>query len=154
VVRQATPQDAQAIADLLHRAFSEFEQLYTPAAFDATVLDVQRVLRRMDEGPIWIYETSVISGTVSAVCKPSGLNIRGIAVDPGARGQRIGEQLLNAAIEWGKKQGCTRAFLSTTPFLLSAIRLYERYGFARRSTGPQDLFGTPIFSMDIDISSS
>jgi hypothetical protein len=34
-----------------------------------------------------------------------------------------------------------------TPFLAGAIRLYERFGFKRTPGGPNDLFGTPLFSM-------
>jgi ribosomal protein S18 acetylase RimI-like enzyme len=39
-------------------------------------------------------------------------------------------------------------FLSTTPFLIGAISLYERAGFRRTGEGPHDLFGTPLFSME------
>jgi hypothetical protein len=38
-------------------------------------------------------------------------------------------------------------FLSTTPFLNAAIRLYELNGF-RRPGEPHDLFGTPLFTME------
>ena len=43
-------------------------------------------------------------------------------------------------------------FLSTTPFLESAIRLYEKFGFQRTSDGPLDLFGTPLFTMQKSLS--
>ncbi len=39
-------------------------------------------------------------------------------------------------------------FLSTTPFLHSAIRLYERFGYRRTDDGMNDLFGTPLFTME------
>ena len=35
----------------------------------------------------------------------------------------------------------------TTPFLSSAIRLYEGFGFRRTNDGPQELLGTPLFTM-------
>jgi hypothetical protein len=38
--------------------------------------------------------------------------------------------------------------LSTTPFLNSAIRLYENFGFRRNEAEPHDLFGTPMFTME------
>lgn len=40
-----------------------------------------------------------------------------------------------------------RLTLSTTPFLLRAIRLYEQSGFRRISEGPDHLLGTPLFTM-------
>ncbi len=45
------------------------------------------------------------------------------------------------------EHGFRRLFLSTTPFLTSAIRLYERWGFQRSDEGPHDLHGTPLFTM-------
>jgi hypothetical protein len=38
--------------------------------------------------------------------------------------------------------------VSTTPFLLRAITLYERCGFRRTGDGPEDLSGTPLFTME------
>jgi hypothetical protein len=35
-----------------------------------------------------------------------------------------------------------------TPFLNTAIRLYEAFGFRRMNDGPHDLFGTPLFTME------
>jgi ribosomal protein S18 acetylase RimI-like enzyme len=45
-------------------------------------------------------------------------------------------------------QKCKRMFLSTTPFLGSAIALYERLGFTRINDGPHDLYGTPLLTME------
>jgi ribosomal protein S18 acetylase RimI-like enzyme len=40
-----------------------------------------------------------------------------------------------------------RLYLSTTPFLFSAIRLYEALGFRRTGEPPDDLFGTPLVTL-------
>ncbi len=45
------------------------------------------------------------------------------------------------------EQNAERLFLSTTPFLTHAIRLYEHAGFQRNAEGSPDLFGTPLFTM-------
>lgn len=42
-LRIATVDDALFIAQTLYRAFAEYESLYTPEAFAATVCSVQRV---------------------------------------------------------------------------------------------------------------
>ena len=40
-----------------------------------------------------------------------------------------------------------RLYLSTTPFLFDAIRLYEALGFRRTGEPPHDLAGTPLVTM-------
>ena len=89
-----------------------------------------------------------IIGTVSAVPDGKSLYVRSMAVLPVARGHHLGQQLLDQVELYAREQGHNRLYLSTTPFLHRAIRLYENHGFRRTTTGPQDLFGTPLFSME------
>jgi N-acetylglutamate synthase-like GNAT family acetyltransferase len=89
-----------------------------------------------------------IVGTASAVRKSESLYVRGMAVLPVTRGRRIGESLLEKIESYAREHNCRRMFLSTTPFLDRAIRLYERFGFQRTEEGPHDLFGTPLFTME------
>ncbi len=51
-IRTAVPDDVPAIASTLHRAFLEFEPLYTPEAFAATISSPGRIRIRLSEGPI------------------------------------------------------------------------------------------------------
>ncbi len=156
-VRLGEPTDALAIADVLYRSFFEFKSLYTEGGFAATVLREDQILERMNEGPIWVAmrqqsqepksQKSVI-GTVAAVVKGESVYIRGMAVVPEARGSGTGSRLLQQAAEWARNQGYARLFLSTTPFLDSAIRLYERFGFRTKADGLHDLSGTPLLTMD------
>jgi N-acetylglutamate synthase-like GNAT family acetyltransferase len=64
------------------------------------------------------------------------------------RGRGIAEALMNEVESFARQNGCARMFLTTTPFLTSAIRLYERYGFTRVPNGAADLFGTPLIKME------
>jgi ribosomal protein S18 acetylase RimI-like enzyme len=147
-IRQAAPDDAAAIASLLRKSFVEYETVYTSEGFVATVGTPDMVKARIDEGPVWVAEENqAIVGTVSAVLKDQGLYIRGMGVDPSARGKRIGRKLLDCAEEFAVEKRCSRLFLSTTPFLSRAIKLYEDYGFHRNSEGPDNLYGTPLFTM-------
>jgi GNAT superfamily N-acetyltransferase len=77
--------------------------------------------------------------------------MRGMGVVPDARGLGIGARLREQVERWATDQGGVRIFLriflSTTPFLNAAIRLYERFGFRRTDEGPHDLSGTPLFTM-------
>jgi len=145
----AIPDDASAIASTLHRAFLEYESLYTPEAFAATISSPDRVRGRLTEGPIWVaLQNNVVVGTVSAAPKGDALYIRGMAVDPAARGDGIGRELMKLVEEYAVERGFKRLYLSTTPFLSGAIRLYESCGFVRNDDGPNDLFGTPLFTME------
>lgn len=147
-VRGAVPEDAPAIASLLYASFVEFRPLYTPAGFEATAITDGEVLVRMGEGPVWIalWKDS-LCGTVAAVARGTALYVRGMAVLPNVRGQGVGEALLKAVEAFAMEHGHTALLLTTTPFLDSAIRLYEKFGFSRIAGGEADLFGTPLFSM-------
>ena len=148
-IRLAETGDAQAIASLLLESFVEYEPLYTPEGFAATAITGEQIIARTGEGPVWVaMRGEEIVGTVSVVAKAESLYIRGMAVLPAARGERIGALLLTHIEEFARSQGFSRLFLSTTPFLDQAIRLYERFGFRRTSDGPHELFGTPLFTME------
>ncbi len=144
----ATTDDAVAISSVLHEAFQAYRPLYTEGGFAATALSPEQVQARIAEGPVWVViRHHEIVGTAAAIVKRSDLYIRGMAVLPTARGLRIGESLLREIETVAVRNGCRRLFLSTTPFLDRAIRLYEKFGFERTEEGPHDLFGTPLFTM-------
>jgi len=149
LIRLAGRDDAAAISGVLYESFVEFRALYTDGGFAATALGVEQILVRMREGPVWVgLRDDVVVGTVAAVGKGESAYIRGMAVLPAARGLGVGSALLRAVETWACEQGCGRMFLSTTPFLDSAIRLYEKFGFRRVVEEPQDLLGTPLFRME------
>jgi ribosomal protein S18 acetylase RimI-like enzyme len=145
-IRLATSADLPRLAALLHAAFIEYKSSYTDEGFAATTPTAEQLAKRMTEGPIWVAEENgMLHGTVSAVSRGEDLYIRGMAVLPESRGLGVG-QLLLATVE-RFAQSHKRLTLSTTPFLINAIRLYERSGFRRTTDGPHDLFGTPLFTM-------
>jgi putative acetyltransferase len=145
----AVPEDAPSIASALHESFVEYESLYTPEGYAATTPESGQIQDRIKEGPVWVVQVGdAVVGTVSVVPKGEALYVRGMAILPTARGQGIGEMLLSQIERYASERGFRRLFLSTTPFLHRAIRLYERYGFRRISEGPDNLFGTPLFTME------
>jgi GNAT superfamily N-acetyltransferase len=152
-IRRADPGDAPAIADVLHRSFAEFKALYTDGGFSATTPGAEQVRERMREGPVWAaLRGGAVLGTVAAIVKDESVYIRGMAVLPNARGWGVGAKLLQQTELWAGSKGYRRLFLSTTPFLDSAIRLYERFGFRRTDDAVRDLFGTPLFTMEKTLS--
>ena len=149
LVRKAVRDEAAGIADVLRQSFAEFEPLYTTNGFAATVVSAEDVARRMTEGPVWVGLCGeTIAGTASAVIKEEcGLYVRGVAVVPHLRGKGIAAALLRKVESFARTAQCQRMYLTTTPFLNGAIRLYERWGFMRVPEGDEDLFGTPLFTM-------
>ena len=149
LIRRAEPQDAAEVARVLRQSFLEYQDQYTPEGFAATTPAEEEVLGRMGQGPTWVaLLNDAIVGTASVAEKgETGLYVRGMAVLPSARGRGVGESLLREIEAFALRNNCTRLLLSTTPFLTGAIRLYERFGFQRTPDGPNDLFGTPLFSM-------
>ena len=148
-IRSATTSDADAIAALLADAFVEFQPLYTAGGYRATTLDREEIQKRLTDGPIWVAEQEGrITGTVSAMLRPDGVYVRSMAVAPVSRGSGIGRLLLNHVQDFAAAQDRSRLYLSTTPFLASAIRFYEQAGFVRTSAPPYELFGTALFTME------
>ena len=148
-VRLATADDAVAISSVLHEAFREYRPRYTDAGFAATALSPELVQARIAEGPVWVViRDNTVVATAAAIVKGPDLYIRGMAVLPSARGFRIGESLLRTIETLAEREGYRRLFLSTTPFLDRAIRLYKKFGFERTDEGLHDLFGTPLFTME------
>ena len=147
-IRPATTSDLSEIATLMHESFVEYRSLYTERAFLATTPTAEQIAVRMIEGPVWVAERdALIVGTVSVVPRGDDLYIRGMAVLPKARGLQLGQLLLKQVEDSARARKHQRLVLSTTPFLLRAIRLYEGAGFKRADQGPHDLFGTPLFTM-------
>ena len=135
-------------------SFIEYKPLYTEQGFAATTPASEQINDRMNEGPLWVaLDGNTIVGTVSAVPKGESLYIRGMGITPAARGQRLGELFLRQLENFAAERGFKRLFLSTTPFLHRAIRLYENYGFIQTSEGPHDLFGTPLLTMEKPLAS-
>lgn len=147
-IRRARADEVAAIAAVLREAFLEYESSYTPTGFAATTPTSEQLLSRWHEGPVWVaLRAGVIVGTIAAVSRGEALYVRSMAVLPAARGQRIGELLLGEVERFAVAQVYERLFLSTTPFLVRAIRLYKSWGFQHCGDGLQDLFGVPLFTM-------
>ena len=148
-VRFATVDEIESIAAVLHQAFVEYQVLYTPEAFAATTPTAALLRERWSEGPVWVaLQTSQLVGTIAAMPMSEALYVRSMGLLPHARGHGVGTLLLQQVERFARAQGFKRLFLSTTPFLRSAIRLYEQYDFQKTREGPRDLYGTRLFSME------
>jgi putative acetyltransferase len=82
----------------------------------------------------WDGERAVGCGAVRSVAGADGAygEIKRMFVHPDARGQRIGEQVLQRLEASIAEKGTPRALLETGRDQHAAIRLYERFGYRRR----------------------
>lgn len=62
-----------------------------------------------------------------------------LVVDPDARGQGLGRQLLENCIRRARDEGCRGMRLDVVATNLSAISLYEQEGFVRIGSGTRDV---------------
>jgi ribosomal protein S18 acetylase RimI-like enzyme len=76
-----------------------------------------------------------IEGFSTFACRPL-VNIHDVAVLPGYRGQRIGEQMLALVDEISRERGACKLTLEVLQGNRSAIKLYERIGFAGYQLDP------------------
>ncbi len=131
-------------------AFGPFRDQYTEACFDATVLDPERIVARMEEGPVFVAEANGLVGTIGCMLDDRGLYTRGMAVHPAAQRGGIGRALLDRCKAYAQTMEAPCMWLSTTLFLDASIALYQSYGF-HDAPGPGDLGGTPLRSFELPL---
>ena len=145
-IRRARYGEEQNICSLLYESFVDYKSLYTENAFTATTLAIDKIRERIDEKIIWVgLLTNVISATVSLQPLGQGMYIRSLAVLTTARKKGLGRQLMRHAEQEAVKRNLLSLELTTTPFLVDAIKLYKACGF--EACGCEDLFGTPLIRM-------
>ncbi len=93
-----------------------------------------------DSKPVGLV--NCIEGFSTFACKPL-VNVHDLAVKDGYRGQRIGERMLVLAEEIARARGACKLTLEVLQGNASAIRLYERCGFANYQLG--DAMGNAQF---------
>ena len=147
-IRLANSEDAPVIEAVLSQSFEEYKTHYTDGAFQAAVPPLNVILRRMEEGPVWVAEENgEVVGTISVRRKGNTLLLRGLAVLPAERGRAVGKQLLIHVARYAFENGCRRMALTASPFLARALREVEQFGFERSPTGPESVHGTPVYSL-------
>jgi GNAT superfamily N-acetyltransferase len=131
-VAEATPEIHAALARLLPQLnprleAPDMERLRRLVADPAVTLLVAR------DGDAIVGTTTVIVYTTPFWIKA---RLDEVVVDAGARGQGVGEALVNAALEIGRERGAQVAELQSGrgPQRAAAHRLYERLGFRIRDT--------------------
>ena len=91
------------------------------------------VLAFAGEQPVGLI--NCIEGFSTFACRPL-VNVHDVAVLPSFRGQRVGEQMLALVEQIANERGACKLTLEVLAGNASAIRLYERVGFAGYQLDP------------------
>jgi ribosomal protein S18 acetylase RimI-like enzyme len=146
LIRKATLEDANGVADCLISAFEPYRAAYTREAFSDTVPSVSEIRRRLVEMELFVaVSDGRVVGTVGfkLVDKEEG-HLRGMAVHPEHQGRAVAQLLLDTVEGEIRQRQCSRISLDTTEPLKRAISFYEKAGF-RFSGRVGDFFGMPLF---------
>jgi GNAT superfamily N-acetyltransferase len=132
VIRAVAPSEGPLLRELRLRALAadpqaafydrETEAGWPAEHWDEWAAGDGRVMFVAERGAEWL-------AMAGCVLRGRTLDATGMWVDPVARGQRIGERLINAIVAWGRDRGADRMEFAVTETNAVAIALYRRLGF-------------------------
>ena len=127
-IRLARLEDAEALAYLA-------VQLGYPSTDEQVRRRFEILAEKSDENAIFVAEANgKILGWVHAhlynlLVDDPEIEIGGLVVDEAVRGQRIGEQLMQAAEAWTLEKGCSSVYLRSNVIRTRAHEFYKRIGY-------------------------
>lgn len=142
-IRDAQLNDRDAIRTLTLAAYAEYAAAMPPPVWAGYRHNILATLDEVGAADQIVAERDgAILGSVllfppaaqaySRVAEaPAWPEVRLLAVDPAARGQGVGEALMQECVRRAKHSGATMLGLHTMDMMQSAMRLYIRMGFQR-----------------------
>lgn len=139
-VRDARPDDAEALHALLHAAYKDRAQRASGrVGADASLGGderpltdtIDRVREDIREGLVLVAEDDV-GKIVASVMLRRVANIRRLAVRPDRKGEGLGGAMLDAAVDRARRDGFAFAMLDTIPTHPWLPEMYRKHGFEER----------------------
>lgn len=137
-IRDGRFEDLKQVDALMRRAYQEFESSVSTGLAEY-LEEARQVHARLDELDLIVAERDGrLIGVVTLYRDGSKYYhgwpaewpaMRLLGVDPKERGKGIGKALVSECLERARKQGAGRVGLHTTPFMLTAQKMYESMGF-------------------------
>jgi ribosomal protein S18 acetylase RimI-like enzyme len=140
-LRRATPDDADAVADLARLAYRKWvaalgrEPMPMVADYAAAIRD-----HRID-----LYERDGrLIGSVETREEPDRLFVVSLAIDPEFQGQGLGLELLAHAESLARKSGYGEVRLLTNGLMESNVGFYQRRGYAIYEREAHERYGSVV----------
>jgi ribosomal protein S18 acetylase RimI-like enzyme len=134
-IRDAFPEDAAAIHEVLSNAFLPYRKYYTDDAYNITVCSLDEIKRRVQDAAfdvlVAIAEDRIVGTAALSIKEPGVLYLGSMAVMPDVQGSGIGFVLLEEVEHRAREKGCTIISLECYEPLKTAIALYKRVGYTR-----------------------
>jgi ribosomal protein S18 acetylase RimI-like enzyme len=142
VLRNARPEELDEVAQLLKRAYLQYEKSLPPDSWKSYLEDIMDVRSRLSESDLIVAELNgKLAGAVTLYTDkripaaegwPAGwAGIRLLGVDPAYRGHSIGRALMEECIRRCREKGITTIGLHTSELMSVAMKMYEKMGFKR-----------------------
>lgn len=148
-IRLAQPKDIPALLGLLEQILSVHHQvrpdIFKKSGGKYSEEELEQLMAQ-DKTPIFVYENAdgQILGHLFVTIKEVSDNpvlhpiktlfIEDLCVDQAARGQKIGDQLYQFAVNYAKKIGCYNLTLNVWNDNEGALRFYQRQGMKPQET--------------------
>lgn len=151
-VREARPDELQAVYELTRRAYAEYATTMDPTSWEALSGAIDAGLasdQEMDrivalEGDTIVGSALLLAPTEDAYkgfgVRVTAPEVRLVAVEPSARGRGIARALMDECLRRARAAGATEIGLHTSRSMQAAIRMYEGMGFER---APENDFQPP-----------
>ena len=133
-IRKIEPTDNLALAKIIRDALTEFKANKPGTVYFDDSTDHLYELFQQEKG---IYNVAIDNDQVvggGGIVHTTGLEMDTcelvkLYLSPAARGKGIGRALMQKFLEEAKNAGYKKVYLETMPELISAIPLYEQFGF-------------------------
>ena len=133
-IRKIEPTDNLALAKIIRDALTEFKANKPGTVYFDDSTDHLYELFQKEKG---IYNVAIDNDQVvggGGIVHTTGLamdtcELVKLYLSPAARGKGIGRALMQKCLEEAKNAGYKKVYLETMPELISAIPLYEKFGF-------------------------